>query len=92
MTPGQVMAMINTSAGTLGFVATGVGIPVGLAFTQGVLATLARAFGFGEIKATLNVLYLVLLVPLTIVVSTIGSAIPARWAARVSIVQVLRRE
>jgi len=92
MTPVQVVAMVNTTAGFLGLLATGAGIPVGLAFTREILATLSRTYGFGEVNVALDFLYVLLLIPLMVVVSMAGSVIPGRRAARLSIVQVLRHE
>lgn len=92
MTPAQVVAMVNTTAGFLGFLATGFGLPLGVAFTRALLTTLGRTRGFGEVNVTLNVLYALLLIPLMIMVSMAGSLIPARKAAKVSIVSVLRNE
>jgi len=92
MTPAQVVAMVNTTAGFLGFLAAGIGIPLGLAFTRVLLATLSDVYGFGEVSVTLNFLYALLLVPLVVVVSMAGSALPSRRAARLSIVSVLQSE
>jgi len=92
MTPAQVVAMVNTTAGFLGLLAAGVGIPLGLAFTRAILATLSSTYGFGEVNVTLSLFYVLLLIPLMVVVSMAGSVIPGRWAARLSIVQVLRNE
>jgi putative ABC transport system permease protein len=92
MTPTQVLAMVNTAAGILGFLAVALGIPFGLIFTKGVLTMLSNSFGFGEIGVTLNVLYLVLLIPLMVGISMAGSFIPGRQAAAAPIVNVLRRE
>jgi putative ABC transport system permease protein len=92
MTPAQVVAMVNTTAAVLGLVATGLGIPLGLAFTRGLLTTLGRTRGFGQVNVNFNLLYALLLIPLMVLVSMAGSLIPARKAARVSIVSVLRNE
>ncbi|GAB4540588.1 MAG: hypothetical protein Kow0063_30570 [Anaerolineae bacterium] len=92
MTPAQVVAMTNTTAGFLGLVATILGIPSGLAFTRGLLSVLSRSRGFGEVNATLDLLYVALLFPAMILVSMAGSLIPGRKAARLSIVKVLRSE
>jgi putative ABC transport system permease protein len=92
MTPAQVVAMVNTTAGFLGFLAAGIGIPLGLAFTRMLLATLSDVYGFGEVNVTMNFLYAFLLIPLMVVVSMAGSAIPSRRAARLSIVSVLQSE
>jgi putative ABC transport system permease protein len=92
MTPAQVIAMANTTAGYLGFLAAVLGIPIGLVFTQALLNILSTSYGFSHIRATLSVLYILPLIPLIVLVSVAGSAIPGRWAAKVSIVQVLRSE
>jgi putative ABC transport system permease protein len=92
MVPAQVVAMINTAAGVLGLLAVLVGIPVGLALTQGMLTALSNIYGFGQVSLSFDVWGLALLIPLVILVSLGGSFIPARWAARLSIVRVLREE
>ena len=92
MTPTQVIMMVNTSAGFLGLLATCLGIPLGLIFTQGLLTALAEGYGFGTVQVNLNGVYIVSLIPLMVAVSMLGSFIPARQAARVVITQVLRHE
>jgi putative ABC transport system permease protein len=92
MTPGQVVAMVNTTAGVLGLLAVVAGIPLGLAFTKGILTSLSRSYGIGEVNVTLNFFYMLILIPLMVGISMIGSLIPARQAAKVSIVKVLRYE
>jgi putative ABC transport system permease protein len=92
MTPAQVVTMANTAAGFLGFLATAAGIPLGLVFTQQLLSMLSSSYGFGEINTTLNILYAAGLVPLIVLVSTAGSTIPGQWAAKLSVVSVLRAE
>lgn len=92
MTPNQVMVMVNTSAGLLGLIAALMGIPLGFALTRRLLGILSETYGFGEVRAVLNLLYVGLLVPLMIVVSMAGSVFPGRRAARLSIVRVLRDE
>jgi putative ABC transport system permease protein len=92
MTPAQVMAMANTSAGSLGLFATVLGIPTGLMFTQGLLNVLSAVYGFSDTNVTLGLPYIVYLAPVIVLVSVIGSTIPGRWAAKMSIVQVLRSE
>ena len=92
MTPTQVMTMVNTSAGYLGFLATVLGTPIGLLLTQALLNILSISYGFSEIHATLGVLHILSLAPLMVLISIAGSTIPGRWAAKMSIVQVLRSE
>ena len=92
MVPAQVVAMINTAAGALGLLAVLVGIPVGLALTGGMLTALSNVYGFGQVKLSFDVWVVALLIPLIVFISLVGSYIPARWAARLSIVRVLREE
>ncbi|RPI58145.1 MAG: ABC transporter permease, partial [Chloroflexi bacterium] len=92
MTPGQVVAMVGTSAGLLGLVSAVVGIPVGLLLTTGLMDLLTASYGFGRVDVTVNALYLGLLVPAISLVSMAGSLLPGRWAAGCSIVHVLRSE
>jgi putative ABC transport system permease protein len=92
MTPAQVVAMVNTTAGLFGLLATAAGVPLGLALTKGILAALSKAYGFGEVNVALNPLHVLLLIPTMVLVSIAGSIIPGRRAAKLSIVQVLRNE
>jgi putative ABC transport system permease protein len=92
MTPAQVVTMANTAAGFLGLLATLAGIPLGLVLTQELLSMLSSGYGFGKVNVTLGTLYTVSLVPLIVLVSMVGSTIPGRWAARLSVVSVLRAE
>jgi putative ABC transport system permease protein len=92
MTPGQVLAMTNTSAGFLGLIAALVGIPLGFALTKSLLASLSQTYGFGSVHVALNTIYIGGLIPLAVLVSVAGSILPGRRAARLPIVRVLRRE
>lgn len=92
MTPAQVVVMVNAMAAFLGLAASGVGIPGGLIFTRLLLSTMSRMYGFGRVQTSVNPIYVLLLVPVMIMVSMVGSAFPARQAARLSIVSVLRNE
>lgn len=91
MTPGQVIAMINTTAAVLAVVASAIGIPLGWLLTKGLLANLSASYGFGRTHVTFNPIYALVLPPLMVGVSVLGSFFPARRAARLSIVSVLRR-
>jgi putative ABC transport system permease protein len=92
MTPSQVVAMVTTTAGVLGFLAALLGLPVGFVFTKGVLASLASTYGFGQVQVSLSLFYVVILPPALLGISVLGSLIPGRQAAKSSIVSVLRRE
>ena len=92
MTPAQVLAMVNTTAGVLGLAAAAVGIPLGVLLTRAVLDLLSSSYGFGEVNVSLSAGRALLLVPLMVLVSMVGSLAPGLRAARLSIVEVLRRE
>jgi len=92
MLPSQVVGMINTAAGVLGLLAVLVGIPAGLALTGGLLTVLSNVYGFGQVNLSFDLRVVALLVPMIVLVSLAGSTIPARWAAKLSIVRVLREE
>jgi putative ABC transport system permease protein len=93
MTPSQVVTMINAGAGFLGLMAALLGIPLGLLFTKLMLNLLATNFGVGgQVNITLNGFYALLIVPLMVLISMAGSFVPGRRAARLTIVNVLRRE
>jgi putative ABC transport system permease protein len=92
MTPAQVVSMTNTSAGLLGLLAACIGIPLGMVFTQVIMTTASNVYGFGEVNVSLNILYVIVLIPLAVLVSIAGSTIPGRWAARLPVVDALRTQ
>jgi putative ABC transport system permease protein len=92
MTPRQVVTMASTTAGFLGLLAVLSGMPSGLILTKGMINTLSLTYGFGEIQVVLSYLYILLLPPLIVGISVLGSLIPGWQAARLSIVKVLRNE
>ncbi|MBN1890876.1 MAG: FtsX-like permease family protein [Thermoflexales bacterium] len=92
MTPAQVVIMITVAAAFLGLVAAAAGIPAGLLLTGSLLAGLSSSYGFGQVHVSLGTMYILLLPPLMVGISVLGSLIPARQAARLSIVSVLQNE
>ncbi len=92
MTPLQVVAMVNVNAACLGLMAAAIGAPLGFVFTRAVLRWLAHAYGFGPIHVLLDARAALLLVPLMLLVSLAGSALPSLQAARASIVEVIAHE
>jgi putative ABC transport system permease protein len=92
MTPVQVMMMVGIAAGFLGFLAAILGTPIGVLFTSGLMNVLAASYGFGRVSVTLRGIYIVFLVPVTILISMSGSLIPGGWAAKRPVVSVLRSE
>ena len=92
MTPAQVIAMFNTTAASLGALSVIIGIPLGLFVTRDLLSIMSDSFGFGKISVSLDLTQALVLIPFIVVVSILGSYLPARWAANLFIVQVLRKE
>jgi ABC-type lipoprotein release transport system permease subunit len=92
MTPSQVIAMFNTTAASLGALAVLIGIPAGMYVTKNLLSVMSDSFGFGRISVSLDTTQAVILIPFIVIVSIFGSYLPARWAANLFIVQVLRRD
>jgi putative ABC transport system permease protein len=92
MTPFQVIAMFNTTAAFLGLLSMLAGIPAGMVLTKYLLNTMADFTGFGQIVVSLDTLTALGLVPFTLFISVLGSYLPARWAARLNIVTILRKE
>ena len=92
MVPAQVVGMINTAAGILGLLSVLIGVPVGLALTGGMLTALSNVYGFGQVSVSFDWWAGISLLPVILVVSLMGSYVPARWAAKMAIVRVLREE
>jgi putative ABC transport system permease protein len=92
MTSLQVVTMVNVTAGFLGCLAALIGFPLGLILAQKGLALLSKNYGLSGVNASLSPLYILALVPLIAGSSVFGSTIPGRWAAKLSVVKVLRRE
>jgi ABC-type antimicrobial peptide transport system permease subunit len=92
MTPFQVIAMFSTTAAFLGLISLLVGVPAGMALTKNLLNLMASSTGFGQISVSLDLLTVLWLIPFTLFISVLGSFLPARWAARMRIVKILRQE
>jgi putative ABC transport system permease protein len=92
MTPSQVVVMFNITAASLGALAVFIGIPLGLFVTRNLLSMMSDSFGFGRINVSLDITQSVILIPFIVIVSILGSYLPARWAANLFIVQVLRKD
>lgn len=92
MTPAQIVAMFNTTAASLGALAVFIGIPLGLFVTRNLLSVMSDSFGFGKVNVSLDIAQSVALIPFIVIVSVFGSYLPARWAANLFIVQVLRKD
>lgn len=91
MTPRQVIAMVTTTAAILAVLASAFGIPLGWLLTKGLLIHLSASYGFGYPRVTFDPVYAITLLPLIVAVSIMGSLLPARRAAKLSIIHVLRQ-
>jgi putative ABC transport system permease protein len=93
LTPGQMLRSVLDGAIALGVLAIVVGIPLGLIATaEGLQAIVDSLGGLPHFTMGINWLDLGLLVPVTLLVAALGAYVPARWAARVPVGEVLRYE
>jgi putative ABC transport system permease protein len=93
LTPGQMLRSVLDGAIVLGALALVIGIPLGLIATaRGLQALVDSLGGLPHFTMGINWLALALLVPVTLLVAALGAYLPARWAARVPVAEVLRYE
>jgi putative ABC transport system permease protein len=95
MSPRQVLAMVITSAGILGLVGGVLGVPIGIVLFQALTTAMANLVGFDTLFQTQNLFALPALVTIAvggIAVAIVGALVPARWASRSSIVEILHTE
>ena len=96
MTPGQVMAMVTASAGVLGFVGALLGIPAGIGLYRYLIDAMAHLAGFtiasDTFTSAIDPAHLALVALAGVLVALLGAILPARWAARTSVVNVLNLE
>jgi putative ABC transport system permease protein len=95
MSPRQVMGMVTASAGTLGVVGGMLGLPAGLLLFGTIGPLMANQTGNTvpvDIMGAFSPLVLPLLVLAGIAVALIGAWLPARWAARAPVVEMLHAE
>jgi putative ABC transport system permease protein len=95
MSPGQVLAMVSSSACVLGIVGGVVGVPLGVALHSFVLGAMSSVLE-NSVSLTSFPAYNPLLFPLLalsgLAIALAGGIVPARWAARSPVAQVLRSE
>jgi putative ABC transport system permease protein len=96
MTPGQVSSMVTTSAAVLGLVGAALGIPAGIALYRYLIDAMAHLAGFSVSSDTfisaIDPARLMLVALAGVLVAVLGAILPARWAARTSVVGVLNLE
>ena len=91
-TPSQLAVSVLAGGVAMALVASVIGLPVGLVGTRALLDFLARWQGFGPLSIPVDVIALLPVVPATAAVGALGSLIPARRAARLSVVEAIRYE
>jgi putative ABC transport system permease protein len=92
MTPGQVIVMVLTSGGSVGLLAGLMGVPLGVGLTQVTLNIMGRTLGYGSFDVRPDWVALVFPALAAVGVGLLGSVVPARWAARLNVVEVLQYE
>lgn len=95
MTPGQVVAMVMSTALALGVIGGILGVPAGVAIFRALITALNVSTGNGVPEQTLDVftpLQLLAVPVLGLAVAALAAFLPGRWSARTPVVQVLRSE
>lgn len=96
MTPGQVVAMVLASVVLLGIVAAAVGIPAGMLLQHRILVVMGQIASSTNVpNQYFNVFDPILLTAIAgggIVIAVLGSMVPAQWAARSRVTEVLQTE
>ncbi len=91
-TPGQVLAAVMSAAAALALVGYAVGTPLGAVAAKALFNALGGVIGLGPIPVPLDGRGMALLLPGMVVVAALGAYLPARRAARLPVVEVLREE
>ncbi len=92
-TPVQVAGTVLVGTGSLVLAATLVGLPLGVWVTYATISGLAPGFGFTRsIPLAINWLGVACVPVGAFLIAAAGSALPARWAARLKVAEVLRYE
>ncbi len=96
MTPRQVSTMVTASAVALGAAGALLGVPAGVVLYNYLIEAMAHVSNFNVstsvIIAEINPMQLVAVGVAGVLVAILGASLPARWAARTSVVNVLNLE
>jgi putative ABC transport system permease protein len=96
MSPGQVILMVCATAGFLGIVGGILGVPAGVWLHQALFGLTGSSVNDPLPQNAYAGVFIPITLPLFaiagLVVALIGASLPARWAARQSVVETLRAE
>jgi putative ABC transport system permease protein len=95
MRPAQVMLMVAAAAAVLGVVGSALGAPAGVAAHRVLMTTIGAYLGNDLPRGTLEVFSaadLVLLGLAGVAIALLASLLPARWASRTRVAEVLHSE
>lgn len=95
MSPRQVLAMVIASAALIGVLGGALGVPIGIVVFQTLTAAMGNLIGFDVAFPAQHAFTVPLVVALAgagVVVAIAGGLLPARWASRASIVEILHTE
>jgi putative ABC transport system permease protein len=96
MTPKQVVTMVIASVAVLGLFGAAAGIPAGITLHRNILVVMGQiAAGTGIPNQYFNVFGIEFLIGLAaagIVIAVLGAMLPAQWAARSRVTEVLQTE
>jgi putative ABC transport system permease protein len=95
MSPGRTVAMVVASAGLIGIVGGVLGVPAGVLVYKAVVGLIGNLLGNGLAVNVVNVYNPAVLPALAaagVLVAAVAALLPARWAASISVVDVMRSE
>jgi putative ABC transport system permease protein len=92
MTPKEISISVITGALSIALVAVMLGVPISVLGVRFLIDTIAQRVGFGPLEAPVDMLSLASILPAVVLIAILGALAPARRAARVSVVDMLRYE
>ena len=93
LTPRQIVTSVSVNAGLIGVIAVIVGAPLGLVFTRWALSYIGEQEGLSSAFGSMpGPGWMAVLAVTTLLVATLGAALPAFRAARIRITEALRYE
>jgi len=92
MTPKEISISVVTGALCIAMVTVILGVPISIVGIRILIDIVAQSVGFGPLQAPVDMLSLVSILPALALIAILGALFPARHAARVSVVDMLRYE